>query len=334
MSVFDHEEGEMRRLPLNDHSVDALLDGRVVADDAPPGYQHVARLVHAAKAPATAGELAGEDHVVATLATAVGGATGVSGAIHEGRRPVLTKLLTAKMAAAAAAALLGGGAAAAATGSLPTSLQTGVSHGLSAVGISVPDPSAHQSHTSTGTDGSTGGTGSTNTASTSTPPTQAVGPSASGPAAYGLCTAYAASSGSQATSHSVAFRNLAAAANAKNESVTQYCAAVTPPSTAPSGTGSGTGPASPSVTPSEGASGTHVPATASDHAGAGAANSTDNPSGTHVPATASDHAGAGAANSTDNPSGTHVPATASDHASAGAANSTDNPSGTQARAHG
>ena len=279
----------MRGFPLDDHSVNALLDGRVVADDAPPGYQHVARLVHAAKAPATAGELAGEGHVVATLAAAVGEATGVSGAIHEGRRPVLTRLLTAKMAAAAAVAVLGGGAAAAATGSLPTSLQTSVSHGLSTVGISVPDPSAHGTAR---TDGSTGGSSHTSTTVTTTPPTQAVGPSATGPAAYGLCTAYAASSGSQATTHSVAFRNLVAAATAKGETVTAYCAGITPPSTAPSNTGR-TGPASPSATPPANPSGTHVPATASAHASAGAGNSTDNPSGTHGTSTGSDHANAG-----------------------------------------
>lgn len=213
MSAFDHGEGEMFRFSLSDHSIDALLDGRVAAD----------------------------------------------GAISEGRRPALTKVLTAKVAAAVvvAVAVLGGGVAAAATGSLPTSLQTRVSHGLSAVGISVPDPSAHPSndaHPSTGTGGSAGATSSSHNAPTSAPPTQAVGPSASGPAAYGLCTAYAASNASQAASHSVAFGNLAAAAKAKNESVTQYCAGVTPSSTA-----SQSSPGNPS--------GTHGPSTAGARAG-------------------------------------------------------------------
>ena len=201
---------------------------------------------------------------------------------------MLTRLLTAKMAAAAAVAVLGGGAAAAATGSLPTSLQTSVSHGLSAVGISVPDPSAHGPARTDG--GSTGGSSHTSTTVTTTPPTQAVGPSASGPAAYGLCTAYASSSGSPAAARSVAFRNLVAAATAKGETVTAYCAGITPPSTAPSDTGgSGAGPVSPSANPSA----THVPSTASAHAGAGAGNSTDNPSATRGASTGGDHVDAG-----------------------------------------
>ena len=319
MTAFDHEEGEMRRLPLSEGSVDALLDGRIVAEDAPPGYQHVARLIGAARSPASADELAGEHEAVATLAAAVGEAKGVSGAIHEGRRPVLTRLLTVKMAAAAAAVVLGGGAAAAATGSLPPSLQAGLSHGLSAVGISVPDPSTQPSgqtlssastsgssgttttgstgttttgSTGTTTSGSTGTTTSTTSGTTSvtatTAPTQAVGPSASGPAAYGLCTAYAASSGSQAGGHSVAFRNLAAAAKTQNESVTQYCATVPKPSTAHPGRGMPkTGAPVSTSTASVDLSGTHASSTGGDHPTAGAGNGSASPSQTHRHSTAS-----------------------------------------------
>lgn len=258
MSPFDHEEGEMRGFPLDEKAANALVDGKVVADDAPPGYEHVARLVGAATAPPSVDELAGQDHVVATLAAAVGGAKGVSVATHGRRRPMLTKLLTVKMAAAASAALLGGGAAAAATGSLPTSLQTNVSQGLSHVGISVPDPAVQTespSEPSTTVTDSTGTTTTTttttvkSTTTTTTPtsaPSQAVGPTIPGPELEGLCTAYAASSGSQADAHSVAFHNLAAAAAATTtKTVAEYCAAALTP--APSaGTSGSTGTSQPS----------------------------------------------------------------------------------------
>lgn len=61
----------MRRLAPSDRIVDELLDVLAVAQDAPPRGQHVVRLVVAAKAPATRGELA-EDHVVGALAARSG----------------------------------------------------------------------------------------------------------------------------------------------------------------------------------------------------------------------------------------------------------------------
>ncbi|MHB1583047.1 MAG: hypothetical protein ACYCU7_04800 [Acidimicrobiales bacterium] len=299
MSLSDDGEGEMRELPFGESGVDAFLDGRIVAADAPPGFQDAARLVHAARGPATAGELVGQDDVVATLAAAVVGDAGASGSTHERRRPMLTKLLTAKMAAAAAAAILGGGAAAAATGSLPTSLQSSVSEGLSSVGISVPNPDAHATgHAANTASGTAGlqGTGATKTAP-GTPPTQAVGPSATGPALYGLCTAYAASGGSPAGNHAVAFRNLSAAAAAKSETVAQYCTGVTPPSAMPGGTGAShapatAGPPSGSATGSgtgQGSTNSHAPATAGPPSGTatvGAGGQGSANANSHAPATA------------------------------------------------
>jgi len=307
----------MRELPFGESGVDAFLDGRIAADDAPPGFQDAARLVHAARGPATAGELAGQDHVVATLAAAVGGSAGVSGSTHERRRPMLTKLLTAKMAAAAAAAILGGGAAAATTGSLPTSLQSSVSEGLSSVGISVPNPDAHATgHPANNSSGTAGaqGTGATKT-KPSTPPTQAVGPSATGPALYGQCTAYAASSGSQAANHSVAFRNLSAAAAAKSETVAQYCTGVTPPSTTPGSTGASHAPATagpPSGTATvsgtgQGSTNSHGVATAGPPPGTatvGAGGQGSANASSHAPATAGPPSGTrGASDAPGHPSG-------------------------------
>lgn len=266
----------MRELPFGEHGVDAFLDGKILADDAPRDLQDLARLVHAARAPATAGELVGEDRVVAALAAAAGVGAGISGTAHEGRRPMLTKLLTAKMAAAAAVAVLGGGVAAAATGSLPPPLQSTVSHGLSSVGISVPSPGGQGAgHAASASSGRTGahGTGAT----TTNPPAQAVGPLATGPAVYGLCTEYGASTGSKSASHSVALRNLSAAAAAKGETVAQYCTGVTPPTTGTSGsseTPAAVGPPSGTSTGSGAGQGgtnatTHVPTTVNPPASSG-----------------------------------------------------------------
>ena len=280
----------MRELPFGGHEVDAFLDGKVAADDAPPGFQGVARLVGAARAPARADELTAQDHVVATLMAAVRGSAGVSDPTDEGRRPMLTRLLTAKMAAAAAvvAAVVGGGAAAAATGALPTSLQSSVSRGLAAVGISVPNPDAHATgHGGPTLSGSTDTQGSTGVAGTS--PTQAVGPSATGSARYGLCTAYAAASGSDAVSHSVAFRNLSAAASAKGETVAAFCTGVTPSSTAPTTNGAPDSPATASAT---GQANGHEPATAGPPSGAATGGASGHAStNSHVPTTVGPPAG-------------------------------------------
>lgn len=68
--------------------------------------------------------------------------------------------------------------------------------------------------------------GVTDTAGPSTgqPPQQAVGPDATGPAMFGLCTAF--SNGGLST-QSVAYRNLATAAGGDTQ-ITTYCASATP----------------------------------------------------------------------------------------------------------
>lgn len=61
-------------------------------------------------------------------------------------------------------------------------------------------------------------------------PTTAVGPDATGPAAFGLCNAWAhAKPSKQTATHSVAFRNLVAAAGGEGK-VASYCATVEHPS--------------------------------------------------------------------------------------------------------
>ncbi|MHB1711266.1 MAG: hypothetical protein ACYCV7_07665, partial [Acidimicrobiales bacterium] len=125
MNPPDDVMGEMRKFPFDDDTADAFLSGRVHPDDAPPGFQDVARLVHAAKAPATPGEGVTDIRLIAQCSAVIREDRGVS-PIKQRRRSMLASAMTIKAAAIAAAVLLGGGAAAAAAGVLPASFQTSV----------------------------------------------------------------------------------------------------------------------------------------------------------------------------------------------------------------
>jgi hypothetical protein len=128
---------------------------------------------------------------------------------------LLTLLLTAKAAAAAAvaAAALGGVAAAAYTSTLPAPAQR-FAH--SVIGAPSPSASASPRHRP-------------GTPQATPARTDAAGPDATGPAAFGLCTAYAHAKAHGTASHkAVAFRNLAAAAGGAAK-IAAYCAAVPHP---------------------------------------------------------------------------------------------------------
>jgi hypothetical protein len=133
------------------------------------------------------------------------------------RRPaMLSTLLGAKLGAALAAGAVGfGGVAAAAyTGSLPAGLQD-LAH--STVGAPAADHGKSADHKPAASTTKT-----------------AVGPDAKGPAAFGLCTAWAhAKDSGQAADKSVAFRNLATAAGKKG--IAAYCADVPHPGSTATG---------------------------------------------------------------------------------------------------
>lgn len=219
MTSPDDEEGEMRRFSLSDP--EALLSGKLSPEDAPPELAKVAGLIQAARAPASARELAGEDHLVAVIAAEVRRSAPAEVVVDNRRRRLIGQALSAKVIAATAAVLLSGGVAAAATGSLPASVQRAVSHGLVHVGISVPDPAAHRSPVRSGVSASSNG--------------QALAKSATGANRYGLCTAYLhpskTTNATSARSSATAFSRLAATALAKGETIPQYCQGATPPST-------------------------------------------------------------------------------------------------------
>ncbi len=127
-----------------DFDADALLAGRLPADDVPPSLVEVAQLIRAARASTPVRKLANEERLVSTVASVVREARAVPDSVVARPRRVLGMRLSVKATAFAAALLLtGGAAAAAATGALPASLQTGVAHGLAHLGITVPRPASH-----------------------------------------------------------------------------------------------------------------------------------------------------------------------------------------------
>ncbi len=241
--------------PLDDSTVDRLLNGLMHPEDAPPSLARAAGLVRAAKAPAQASELVGREHAVATMSAAVRAVPSIQvskGITRLGRKAIgrktmigkiSAKLLSAKVAAGVAAVVVAGGGAAAATGSLPSSIQKPLSSALSHVGISIPKPSSSSGSGTTqssSTTSSTSGSNSTSTSSTATSHNaKAVGPTASGASAYGLCHAYAATKGNT-SANDIALRNLSDAAQKAGMSITKFCSSVTPGfGSRPSGVGGG-----------------------------------------------------------------------------------------------
>ncbi len=252
-----------------------LLSGAMHPDDAPPELRHLARLVQAARPQPVVGSPV-EGSVVAAF---VANAPGVAGQVQlMGRKRMLTKFMTAKAAGLVAGlVLVGGGAAAAATGSLPTSVQSGLSGGLSHVGISIPNPHASKQ----------------GKANASAPGSAAAANSQAGTAdLYGQCTAWTAvtkamASNATAASHSRAdFPKLAAAAKAGNESIAQLCATVSRPGDSSTTTTTsttettGTEPSHPKGPPSS------LPAGAPSSVPAGPPSSLPGSASSHVPESA------------------------------------------------
>lgn len=242
----------MLEFPLNDSTASAFLGGRIVPDDAPPGYQDVAELIRIARKPASADKLADEDYVVARFAVAVRETNSVS--THTNvieRRPIMfSQILSAKVAAAAAVAIIGGGTAAAVA--MPVSAHVGASSNVSRPGVAVP-------HADTTNWMSQAGAALSHAVSQAKlPPTSTD--------MRQMCVNYAASmqnsaSGSGGTSsaggNSAATSQLQGAAASQGETVQQYCANMGVPSkpatpstpTVPKATVPSSNTGRPSVTP-------------------------------------------------------------------------------------
>jgi hypothetical protein len=237
MSGWDVSDADMPNIPgssradvpeLPDGALDALLTGDLVTDEACAGLQPAAALLAALNAAPQDGELAGHARALAEFRRR--GLPVHARRSARRRRRSLTSLLTAKVAAAvavAAATALGGVAAAAYTGTLPAPAQQ-FAH--SVIGAPSPQPS-HRPGTPQPSHrpGTPQPSHRPGTPQATPARTDAVGPEATGPAAFGLCTAYAhAKAHGTASQKAVAFRNLAAAAGGAAK-IAAYCTAVPHP---------------------------------------------------------------------------------------------------------
>jgi hypothetical protein len=205
---------------IGDASLAALLAGEEPAEGLAPGLQPLADGLAALTARPASDELAGEAAALAEFYHEVGVPVPVSRSRHR-RHPVLTPLLSARAAAVAAVAALslGGFATAAFAGALPAPAQQFAHHTFGA-------PAANGEPTGT------------HASAAATP----AGPDATGPAAFGLCTAWAhAKAHGTPSQQAVAFRNLAAAAGGASN-VAAYCATVPHPGPSSSHTSHPTGP--------------------------------------------------------------------------------------------
>jgi len=206
---------------MEDASLAAMLAGAEPAEGLAPGQRPLADALAALTARPASDELAGEAAALAEFYSR-GGVPVPASRSRNRRHPVLTSLLSARAAAAAAIAALslGGVATAAFAGALPAPAQQFAHHTFGA-------PAARGGQTT-----------GTHPSATATP----AGPDATGPAAFGLCTAWAhAKAHGTSSQQAVAFRNLAAAAGGASN-VAAYCAAVPHPGPSSARTAHPTGP--------------------------------------------------------------------------------------------
>jgi hypothetical protein len=195
---------------VGDEVLDALLTADLTPAETTAALRPVADVVAAVRFAPSAGELAGLDGVLAEFRAAGSDAIDLAPAwvrgAAQGRRaarPGWLRSLSLKVAGAVVVAVLGGGIAAAYAGALPASLQKFAHRSIGAPAAHA-SPRPHKPH---------------HPGAARLP----VGPNPAGPAAHGLCTAYAhASAHGPATQRAVAFRNLAAAAGGQGN-VAAFC---------------------------------------------------------------------------------------------------------------
>jgi len=193
---------------MEDASLAALLAGAEPAEGWAPGLRPLADGLASLSARPARDELAGEAEALAEFYSRVGAPVPVSRSRRR-RHPLLTPLLSVRGAAAAAVAALslGGFATAAFAGALPAPAQQFAHHTFGAPPADGGQPTSKHPGAST------------------TP----VGPDAAGPAAFGLCNAWAhAKAHGSPSQQATAFRNLAKAAGGASN-IAAYCATVPHP---------------------------------------------------------------------------------------------------------
>ena len=213
--------GMWAAFPHGSEVADALLDGAVLPDDAPPGYREIAALVHRAKESPDATDPATEAVVVASMLRSIGEAT--PAATNVRRRPATLRRVASVKVLAVAFAVAGGGMAAAATGSFPAPVQRTLAQGFSHIGISIPRPTDTPAPTPVPT--------------TAPPTTSPSLPTSTAPNLAAACVAFLSSpSGGQGSGESAASGQLVAAAQANGETVSQFCSGSSGSDTTPSST--------------------------------------------------------------------------------------------------
>ena len=137
MTFWSDMDSEMQLLPLDTDTADRLLAGSVDAEDAPPGYGRVVRLLEAASAEASSEELAREPETVAVMKAAL--RSPVDRNVASPRRSLMPFALSRpRLTAAVVAAALAASVGMASAGSLPGAAQDVASEMLAKVGITVP----------------------------------------------------------------------------------------------------------------------------------------------------------------------------------------------------
>jgi hypothetical protein len=224
---------------LSSAESEALLSGEPLPADPSEGARAVSEVVAGLRAPASRQELVGAGAALTAFRASLDDGAELAPApeAQPGRRVLATRAgVRVAVLAAVGSLTLGGVAAAATTGSLPAPLQR-AAHALGAPGVD-DDQGAK---TSGGGQGGTGGASAATAGSTAAAASPegsetasaepsgsaggkaaAVGPDATGTAAFGLCHAF----GGGKQNGSVALRNLEQAAAAKGLSVQAYCAGI------------------------------------------------------------------------------------------------------------
>jgi hypothetical protein len=206
---------------IEDASLAALLAGGELPAGSPPELQPLSDVLAALTAGPASDELAGEAAALAVFRNQAGVPVPAHRSRHR-RHPLPASLLSARGVAAAAVAALsiGGFATAAFAGALPAPAQQFAHHTIGAPAPDRPQPAGTHPR----------------------PAAMPAGPAATGPAAFGLCTAWAhAKAHGTGSQQAVAFCNLAAAAGGA-ANVAAYCAAVPHPGASSAPTSHPTGP--------------------------------------------------------------------------------------------
>jgi hypothetical protein len=240
MSADDASSAEMRRPPdpyadplaVDDDTLERLLTGGLPPAQAPSGYAEVARLLAAAVAAPSPGELAGQAAALAEL-RAVTRARAAAGGWRAARADTRRRRRTGLAVVVVAGALAAGGVAGAATGHLPGQVRE-AARTILATGGGEPPASTRTGPRPAPVTGTGGAAGPAREGSRPGAATGGrLGPAGAGPAASpnleGLCQAFRSGNGAEQGGKldAASFRALARAAGGEDK-VAAYCEALQP----------------------------------------------------------------------------------------------------------